>query len=169
MTKPKLTPTPTPTVTVSELGPQAAYNISVADIASAVVKLSNWKTYVIYGLIGLSVVLGGVALWQRGTIANNKVALVEKKAEIETLKVERDLAKANETACRTSVENQNKRITEQGEQYRKLSDDMAELGEGIARSIAEGKAYRKSQSTREQATPKTCEETLDFLNKNTQP
>ena len=80
MTKPKLTPTPTPTpsFTVAELGPQAAYNISVADIASAVVKLSSWKTYVIYGLIGLSVALAGVALWQRGNIANNKVALVEK-------------------------------------------------------------------------------------------
>lgn len=147
-----------------QINPQG---IDLADLAKAVSRLSNWKTYTIYALIVISLILGGIALWQRGTVAHAETQLAKTETTMQRLEIERDVALANAAACRGNLESQNKQIEEQGEKFKDLSEEMGDLGKQIAKSIAEGKAYRNSQNVRDQATPQTCEEALEFMNRNT--
>ena len=141
--------------------------IDLADLAKAVSKLSNWKNYTIYALIIVSLILGGIALWQRGTVAHSKTQLAKTETTMQRLEIERDVALANAAACRGNLESQNRQIEDQGRKYKDLTEEMSDLGNQIAKSIADGKAYRNSQNIRNQTTPQTCDEALEFMNRNT--
>lgn len=150
----------------TNLPPEQLQSLNVEDIAKAVVRLSKWKNYVIYLLLLVAIVLAGLLLWQRGNLAYAKTELAQAETVTQRLQTERDLAMTNETSCRTNLQNQNDQIEGQGELYNKMVDGMGELGKKIDKSIAEGAAYRKSTNVRNQTTPKTCAEVLDFLNRN---
>jgi hypothetical protein len=147
----------------NELKPEAL-NLNVSGVVGA---LSNWKTYVIYLLLAVSLGEGVVILWQRGTNSHAKTELVKKDREIDMLKVARDLANANLATCQLNVEDQNRRIAAFGDDYKNLNKQFNDLDTFIRTGIKNGTFYRKADEVRNQVTPKSCDETLDFLNRNT--
>lgn len=138
--------------------PQAA----VADVIKTVGHITKWKDYLIYVLIALMVLEGGVIVWQRGSVAKAEKAVVEKDRQLDAMKVARDLAIGNEQTCRLNIADQNAKIADASKRYTELQGEMVEL----AKKIAKGDYYKPADNVRNQEIPKTCEETLDFMNRN---
>lgn len=141
--------------------PQGA--IEAKDVINVATKLSKWKNYVLYAAVAIILIEGGVILWQRGTVANAETELAKNQTEMQRLRIERDLAKSNENTCKLNLDSQNKQIDKQGKDYAKLQADM----KALEKKIADGDFYDKADDVRNQQTPKTCEEALDFMNRNT--
>lgn len=131
-------------------------------VLSVVGAVSNWKTYVIYALLGLVAIEGIYIIWQRGNVAAAELVARNSEEKVKDMKLARDLAQANEATCRVNFEDQNRKIEEAGKRYNKLQSEMLDL----ATDIANGKYYKPANDVRNQITPKTCIETLDFLKRN---
>lgn len=142
--------------------PSPPQGASAGDIVKVATKLSNWKNYVIYALLAVMVVEGVVILWQRGTVAEAKLDVQKKEKEVAALKVERDIAKSNESSCRINLDKQNTDIADAGKRYNDLQKEFDQL----QRDIDSGKYYKNADDVKKQPVPKTCQETLDFFNRN---
>ena len=139
--------------------PQAA---TAGDILKVAGKLSNWKTYVIYALLALVVVEGVVIIWQRGTVAKSAVLVAKADAKVTRITTERDIALSNEKSCRVNLADQNEKVGDAGKRYDRLKGEMDDL----AKRIKDGEFYKPAEDVRKQPTPKSCDEALDFLNRN---
>ena len=140
----------------------APEGISGGDVIKVAAKLSKWKTYLIYLLLGLIAAEGVGLLWLRGSLATAKEAVVRKEKDMDRIKTERDIAKTNEQSCRANLDKQNTDIGEAGKRYKKLQDEMDKL----KADIDSGKYYQPAEEVKKQPVPKTCQETLDFFNRN---
>lgn len=135
---------------------------AVSDILVVAKRLTRWKTYVIYLLLATVAVEAGVIVWQRGNVAKAELAVASKDKELTRVKLERDLANTNEKSCRVNLDDQNGKIADAGKRYDRLQREMVEL----AKKIAEMDAYKPADDVRKQPTPKSCQEALDFMNRN---
>lgn len=138
--------------------------IDASDLVKVAGKLSNWKTYVIYALLAVAAIESGIIIWQRANVAEAKLEVSKKDNELQRIMIERDIAKANEKSCRVNLDDQNLRVTEAGKRYEVLQKEFAKLAE----TIAKGDFYKPADDLRKQPVPKTCQEALDFMNRNTQ-
>ncbi len=139
--------------------PQAAMATNIISVAG---KLSNWKQYVIYALLVVVAIEGGYIVWQRGNFAEAKLEVANKDKQLNQVILERDLAKMNEKSCRVNLDDQNGKITDAGKRYDRLQSEMVDL----AKKIANGNYYNPADNVRNQPTPKTCQDALDFMNRN---
>lgn len=126
-------------------------------VGSIVGKAVNWQQYVIYVLLIVCAAQGGWILWQRGSNA-------KQTTEIQHLKIERDTAKTNEAATKVALDEQNKQIADAGKNY----NDLQKKFDDLAKKIKNGDYYKPADNARNQPTPKSCQEALDFMNRNTQ-
>jgi len=131
-------------------------------VLSVVGAVSNWKTYVIYALLGLVALEGVCIIWQRGNVAAAELVASESEGKLKDMTIARDLAQANEASCRVNFADQNNKIAEANKLYNKLQQEMLDL----ATDIANGKYYKPADDVRKQPAPKTCTDTLDFLKRN---
>lgn len=136
--------------------------IDASDIAKVVVKASNWKTYVIYALLVVIAVESVGLLWQRGTVKGYEVKIAKHDSEILRFQTERDIAKANEKSCRVNLDDQNKKLTELGNRFKNMQNSFSD----IESRIKSGEFTRNADNVRKQPTPKTCQEAVDFINRN---
>ena len=136
--------------------------VKVSDVVDVAVKLSKWKTYALYALLAVVAIQGGVIIWQRGNVAKAELAVANKDKEMVSIILERDVARGNDKTCRLNLADQSAKITEAGKRYTVLQGEMAEL----ERRIANGDFYKPADNVRNQATPKSCAEALDFMNRN---
>lgn len=136
---------------------------SALDIVAPILKtVTPWRTYVIYALIGLAVIEGGIILWQRGTVAAAKLEVAHKDAEVNRITLERDIANTNEKSCRVNLDDQNRKISDAGKRYDNIQKEMKELSE----RLKDMDVYKPADDVRKQPTPTTCQEALDFMNRN---
>jgi Holliday junction resolvase RusA-like endonuclease len=151
-------------VKVSSYGAVSSKDLSV--VVDNLKRILQWKNYVIYGLVFMVLGLGIAFLWQRGTVADAKVAVEKANSEIALLEIARDIALANEKACKDAVASQNKAITEAGAQYDADKKKIDNLTKFIMDNIRNGKMYKDANDARNQTAPKTCEESLEFMVRN---
>lgn len=131
-------------------------------VLNVVSKISNWQTYVIYALLIAVALMGFGFVWERGEVAKAQLDVAHKQAEVTQLKTERDIAKANESSCRVNLAQQNTDITNAGKRYDQLKSEFDKL----QKDIDSGKYYKSADDVKKQPVPKTCQETLDFFNRN---
>lgn len=132
---------------------------SVIEVAK---KISNWKTYVIYLLLALTVILGVICLWQRGSIANLKVDVTKMQGELDKAIIDRDLARNDLEVANGKIKNQNEAVSIANQKLTQMQKEMKYLQDKI--DVLE--EYREVERIKRQPTPQTCEEVLDFINKN---
>lgn len=147
-----------------ELTPQG---ISLGGIGNLAGGIAGIKNYIIYGLLA---VIAGLGIWiivQRAEVATANLAVQKQKTEITTLKIERDVAKANEERTKKAFDEQSKNITDEGKKYKDAQDKVDALNKWIRDNIANGHIFKDADDVRNQNTPKDCKEALDFLNRNT--
>jgi hypothetical protein len=149
-------------ITVDSTGRVDVPQGATGDVLKVVGHLTKWKTYAIYALLAVVVAEGAYIVWQRGNVAEAKLEVANKDKELQQVILERDLAKMNEKSCRINLDDQNGKITDAGKRYDRLQAEMVEL----ARKIANGDFYDKADDVRNQTTPKSCQEALDFMNRN---
>lgn len=144
---------------MNKVVPQGA---TAGDIIKVAGKLSNWKTYVIYALLAVIVVEGVVIIWQRGNVATAELAVANKDKELATVILARDTAQGNDKTCRLNLADQNTKVGDAGKRYTVLQAEM----DALELRIARGDFYKPADKVRNQPTPKSCDEALDFMNRN---
>lgn len=137
--------------------------IDAGDILKTAKHLTRWKTYVIYLLVASLSVSVVANLWQRGTNSGLETKLAEKDAELQAAKTRQQMAEANERSCKASIATSNEIVARENKRFIALQKEMAEL----QRKIDSGEFYKDADDARKQPTPKDCQETLDFFNRNT--
>lgn len=140
--------------------PQGA--IEAADALQIAKNLLKWKNYIIYALVIVALVEGGIMLWQRGTVQEGKAELAKQQTVLHEVKVVRDLALANLKECMSKGSKQNKSVKDASDKYKRVRTDFDNLQDRIDR----GDFYKPADDIRNQLTPKTCKEALDFMNRN---
>lgn len=136
--------------------------LDVSDAAKLVSKASNWQTYLIYLLLICILIEGIAILWQRGTVNAYKLKLAKYDNEITLLKTARDLAQSNEAACRVNFDVQNKKIIQ-------LGKDLADANtsfDDLRNRILKGEFNKAADAVKNQPTPKTCQDAVEFINRN---
>lgn len=132
-------------------------------VINVIGKLSNWKNYVIYALLALSIGEGVWILVQRTDVAKAHTAVTKAKADRDMAIVARDIAKGNEAKCKISYNQVVFDVNAANAKYNQLSHDF----EVLNKAIKDGKFFKPADDVRKQATPKSCQEALEFMNRNT--
>lgn len=152
---------------MTEQTPQGV-SLNDINIPQIVSRLSNWKNYVIYTLLVVILVLVGVVIWQRGSLAKAETTIAKNTTVQQHLIIERDLAKSDLKTCGMKVAEQNVQITKAGDDYAQVKKDWSKLDKFISDGIRNGTIFKSADEVRRQKTPKSCNEALDFMNRNTQ-
>jgi septal ring factor EnvC (AmiA/AmiB activator) len=133
--------------------------ISIGQLTGTVL---NWRTYVIYVLLAISLLEGLGLIWQRGTVAETKAMMAKQELTMKDLKISRDIARSNADSCQLKMDQQNKSIADSDAKLKKIEYDLNQLQQ----RINHGDFYKPVLDVKKQPTPKTCKDALDFINRN---